>query len=101
MIIEYIRYVIPQNRAEGFESAYKSASTSLDGSLHCLGYELARGVEEPENWVLRITWDSLEGHEHGFRSSPEFRSFFEAVRPFFGDIREMKHYEATRVTSGG
>ena len=27
-----------------------------------------------------------------FRSSPRFAEFFEAVRPFFADIEEMKHY---------
>src|SRR5262245_20100808 len=32
--------------------------------------------------VVRIEWDSGEGHLAGFRQSPEFRGFFEAVRPF-------------------
>lgn len=98
MIIEYIRYMISADRAEGFQAAYRT-SGALDASAHCVGYELARGVEEPEHWILRIDWDSLDGHEQGFRSSPEFRSFLEAVRPFFADIQEMKHYQATEVAS--
>jgi quinol monooxygenase YgiN len=99
MIIEYIRYTIPPEQAEEFEAAYQQASRALDASEHCLGYELSRGVEESQNWILRIGWDSLEGHEQGFRSSAEFRPFFEAVRPFFDEIQEMKHYAATSVAS--
>lgn len=99
MIIEYIRYTISDDRAESFQTAYQAASRALDASSHCLAYELAQGVEQPDHWILRIDWDSLEGHEQGFRSSPEFRSFFQAVRPFFDDIQEMKHYQETEVVS--
>lgn len=102
MIVEYIRYRIPQGERQGdFESAYAEAAASLDASEHCLSYELSHGVEEPENYILRIEWDSREGHEGGFRNSSEFRSFFGAVRPFFDDIEEMRHYEPTPVRSSG
>ena len=63
-----------------------------------VGYTIARGLEEPENWILRIEWDSLEGHEQGFRKSADFREFFVLVRPFFDAIEEMKHYEASAVS---
>jgi hypothetical protein len=49
---------------------------------------------------LRIEWDSVDGHMQGFRSSPEFRTFFAAIRPYIGDIQEMRHYEKTAVISG-
>ena len=93
MVVEYIRYRIPAEQAEDFAAAYARAATVLDADEHCLGYELARGVEEPENWIVRITWDSVEGHEQGFRTAPHFRDFFAAVRPNVGTIQEMKHYD--------
>ena len=99
MVVEYIRYEIQSHRAAVFEEAYPRVSAALDASEHCLSYELARGVEEPANWILRIEWDSLEGHEQGFRKSPGFGPFFQAVKPFFGQIAEMKHYEATGVAT--
>ena len=100
MVIEYIRYEVPENRRAGFERAYGEASKVLDASGHCLGYEVSRGLEEPGRFVVRIEWDSVEGHERGFRESPEFGTFLRQVRPFLGDIREMSHYEAT-ATRGG
>ena len=93
MVVEYIRYVIPAARAEQFEAAYREAATVLRADEHCLRYEVARGVEEPEHYTVRIEWDSIEGHENGFRASPGFRTFFAAVKPFFDQIAEMKHYQ--------
>ena len=99
MVVEYIRYRISPDRQEQFEAAYRDAAESLDASDHCLAYELSHGVEEPEHYILRIEWDSLDGHEQGFRRSPEFESFFAAVRPFFDEIEEMRHYDVTSVAS--
>jgi len=93
MILEYIRYTIPQPTSEAFEAAYEQAFASLRESSHCLGYDLARCTEEPTQYILRIKWDSAEGHLHGFRKSPEFQQFFVHVRPFFDAIEEMRHYE--------
>jgi len=45
--------------------------------------------------VVRIEWDSEEGHLSGFRQSPEFQRFFEDVKPFVNDIEEMRHYQVT------
>jgi quinol monooxygenase YgiN len=97
MVVEYIRYRIPHERQERFEDAYRDAATSLDASEHCIAYELSHGVEESERYILRIEWDSLNGHEQGFRHSPEFQPFFAAVRPFVNEIEEMHHYNVTSI----
>jgi quinol monooxygenase YgiN len=61
----------------------------------CERYEVSRCSEDPTQHVVRIEWDSEEGHLSGFRQSPEFRTFFEAVGPFVHDIEEMRHHEVT------
>jgi quinol monooxygenase YgiN len=100
MVVEYVRYEIPEARRETFLAAYRSAAQELRGSPHCLRYEVSQGVEEPSHFVVRIEWDSVEGHEKGFRTGPSFAGFFQKVRPFFDDIREMKHYRVSDVVSG-
>jgi quinol monooxygenase YgiN len=100
MIVEYIRYKIPQEKQKQFETAYENAAVPLNASPHCLKYELSHCAEQPDLYILRIEWDSHDGHMKGFRSSPEFRKFFELIKPFFDNIEEMRHYELTRVTGG-
>ena len=99
MIVEYIRYTIDDGRASAFEAAYSDAQASLAASPHCLGWELARCTEDPTGYILRIEWDSEEGHLRGLRASPEFRAFFGSIRPYVGDIAEMRHYAVTSVRS--
>ena len=99
MIAEYTRYKIEAGRRETFESAYQKAAESLKASPHCQAYELSHWVEDPDYYVLRIEWDSEEGHLKGFRSSPEFQPFLAAVRPFITDIQEMRHYQLTPIVS--
>ncbi len=97
MIVEYIRYTIPEAQRSEFERAYEQAQAALVASAHCLRYELAQCVEEADAYILRIEWDSLAGHLQGFRTSPEFRTFFAAVRPFVNNIAEMRHYEVSHI----
>jgi len=98
MVVEYIRYEVPPDRQSEFLAAYAAAAHELAQSNHCRAYEVSQGVEEPNNFIVRIEWDSIEGHEKGFRSSSGFPSFFAKVKPFFAQIREMKHY---RVAASG
>jgi len=100
MIVEYIRYKMPDEQAsKHLIEAYEKAQSSLAASSHCLGYELTRCSEDANQLVLRIEWDSADGHLKGFRTSPEFRTFFAAVQPFLNNIEEMRHYELTSVKS--
>ncbi|MCP9486703.1 MAG: antibiotic biosynthesis monooxygenase [Gaiellaceae bacterium MAG52_C11] len=101
MIVEYTRYTIAPERREAFEAAYGEAAKALEESKHCQRYELTRCSEEPTRYVLRIEWDSVEGHLQGFRGSTDFRNFLGAVQPFFNDIEEMRHYEATGIAGEG
>ncbi len=100
LVVEYIRYGVPADRHEEFERAWAEAQKALAEAPQCLGYEVAHGVEEPEHYIVRIEWSSLEEHEQGFRQSPGFGPFFAAVKPFFEQIEEMRHYELTAIASG-
>ncbi|CAN5798142.1 MAG: putative quinol monooxygenase [Ilumatobacteraceae bacterium] len=92
MVIEYIRYIVDEDWPVESENAYRRASAVLDADPHCLAYEVAQGMDERGRFIVRIEWDSQEGHEQGFRNSARFAEFFGAVEPFFAQIEEMRHY---------
>jgi len=100
MIVEYIRYVIPVARHSEFLTAYGSAADELRGAPQCLRYDISQGIEEPDNFIVRIEWQSLDDHVKGFRGSAAFPSFFAKVKPFFAEIREMKHYDLRASGTG-
>jgi hypothetical protein len=69
MIVEYIRYKIDPSRTGEFDDAYRRAGVLLDSSRHCQRWEAARSVDDPAKQIVRIEWDSAEGHLQGFRQS--------------------------------
>jgi len=99
--VEYIRYRIALPDQQAFEDAYAKAAESLAASPECLDYELARCQEEPERYILRIRWTSVEDHLQGFRKGEHFPAFFSAIRPFVTSIEEMQHYLTTDVVGTG
>lgn len=93
MIVEYVRYQLsPEDRAD-FEATYRQVGPLLTASPHCLRWELRKSVEQPADYVVRIEWDTLEGHEVGFRESPEYQAFFQALSVFSASRQEMAHFE--------
>jgi hemoglobin len=101
MIVEYVRYRIDEDRTAAFLADYARAAQVLDRAPECVDYELSRCVDEPACAVLRITWASADAHLQGFRGGELFPEFLAAVRPYVGDIEEMRHYEPTPVRGAG
>jgi quinol monooxygenase YgiN len=93
MIVEYIRYNVQPEQAEQFEQAYEAAAEPLLASENCLGCDVTQCSEDRTKYIVRIGWDSAEGHMKGFRGGPQFPRFFELVKPFFENIEEMRHYD--------
>jgi len=101
MTIEYIRYRIAQQEAAEFEAAYGRAARSLAVAPQCVDYELSRCAEEPESYILRITWTSATDHLRGFRGGEHFAAFFTEIEPYVDRIEEMRHYDRTAVRGAG
>ena len=99
MIVEYIRYALTDHDGPALEEAYGRAQAHLRADPHAQGWELSRCAEDDRRYVLRIEWDSAEGHMEGFRKGPNFPPFLQEIRPFVGEIEEMRHYVVTAVSS--
>lgn len=100
MIVEYIRYELKTHQPGELVEAYRQATPHLEAAPQCLGYEMSHCVEEPSSLTLRILWTSTEDHLHGFRKSRHFPPFLAAIRPFIGEIAEMRHYAPTDIAWG-
>jgi quinol monooxygenase YgiN len=92
--IEIIRYSIPEDQRQKFETNYLSAGEFLMASPYCAGYEIIHGTDDPQHYIIRIHWTSVDDHLQKFRNSEHFRSFFLLVKPFYNNIDEMKHYKS-------
>jgi len=97
MTIEYVRYDLAAHSPEEFLDAYARAAESLRTAPECMAFELTRCEEAPRSFILRIEWPSTRDHLEGFRKGPHFPPFLAAIKPFIGEIVEMRHYSATPI----
>jgi len=97
MIIEYIRYDLASHQPEEFMDAYAKAAEALRAAPECMAFELSRCEEAPHSFILRIEWQSTRDHLEKFRKGPNFPPFLTAIKPFIGEIAEMRHYSTTPV----
>jgi truncated hemoglobin YjbI/quinol monooxygenase YgiN len=101
MIVEYIRYRVPEERQAAFLADYGRAAQVLARAPQCVDYELSRSVDEAGCAVLRITWTSADDHLQGFRGGELFPEFLAAIARYVPDIEEMRHYSLTDVRGQG
>jgi heme-degrading monooxygenase HmoA len=81
----------------GTEEAFKVAvehglSTVLSKAKGFQRYEVQHCLETPERFVLLITWDTLEDHTVGFRTSPAFAQWREIIGQFLAVPPQVEHF---------
>ena len=99
MIIELIRYRVPEGEESSFELACRKAAKALTRSSHCLGFSLMRATATTERnrYAFTIYWDTPDGHLIGFRQSEDFAEFSRYLGQFAPMIEEDQQYRKTGV----
>ena len=97
MIIEYVRYQVPLKEAKEFLSAVDRAQAALAEAPECRAWEMARGVEDPTRWVIRIEWESLDAHQAGFRTGPNYTDYMRPLRRYHEYLVDSDHYKTNDV----
>lgn len=92
MILEHaILPVIPGREAE-FEAAFAEAKSIIVGMPGFVDLRLSRSIETPNEYLLLVTWESVEAHEVGFRGSPEYARWRELLHGFYEPFPVVEHF---------
>jgi len=93
MIMEIATLTIDPLRADAFEQAVADAVPFFKATPGCHGMALERLIEEPETYILRVLWETLEHHMTGFRESANFQKWRAMAGPFFVEPPRVVHLE--------
>ncbi|PCJ56397.1 MAG: hypothetical protein COA79_19045 [Planctomycetota bacterium] len=95
MIVEYLNYKVPVDEQTNFILDWTNSLEIVQSSIHCQSTEFEQAIEEPENFVIRIVWDSVEGHVNGFKKSESYEKAFEFIKQYSKFINpEIYHYKS-------
>lgn len=102
MYIETIRFIVPPNGADAFQSAvHEGVAELLRGNGQCFSYELSRGVGDPATFVLRIDWTEDSDRIGGVRDGEHLGPLLAELRPYILDVAECFITETTAVRGDG
>jgi heme-degrading monooxygenase HmoA len=98
MILEVAPLQIRAGQEAAFEAAFRQAQRIIASMPGYISHELQRCVERQGEYVLLVRWESLEAHEIGFRTSPEYQEWKRLLHHFYDPFPVVSHYAC--VASG-
>ncbi|CAG9234950.1 Antibiotic biosynthesis monooxygenase [Paraburkholderia tropica] len=93
MVYEMAHITVQAGKNAEFEAGVAQALPLFHRARGCRAVELQRGVEEPNQYVLVVQWDTIEDHMVHFRESADFQEWRRLVGPFFEKPPVVGHTE--------
>lgn len=82
----------PGKQAEFDEAIRRGVEQVISKAKGFQGYQVQKGIESPERYLLMIRWTTLENHTVDFRESPAFQEWRAIVGPYFAAPPAVEHY---------
>jgi heme-degrading monooxygenase HmoA len=83
--------VKPGQEAE-FEAAFSQAKELIASMKGFEELDLERCLEQPNRYMLRVRWQTLEDHTEGFRGSQEYSEWRTLLHHFYEPFPSVEHY---------
>jgi heme-degrading monooxygenase HmoA len=94
MILELADIRITPGKNADFDAAIeRGVETVISKAKGFLGYQVQRGIESPDRYMLMIRWETLANHTVDFRESAAFAQWRAIVGPFFAAAPQVEHFE--------
>jgi heme-degrading monooxygenase HmoA len=98
MITEIASIEVKSGMASAFETGVKNALPVFQRAKGCRGVELSRSIENPNQYRLFVSWETLENHTVDFRGSSDFQEWRKLVGHCFAGAPQVEH--VTQVLKG-
>ena len=93
MILEIADIRIPPGKQAEFDAAIqRGVETVVSKAKGFRRYQVQKGIESPERYVLLIEWETLENHTVDFRGGPLFPQWQAIVGPYFASPPVVEHF---------
>lgn len=93
MILELAILNIKEGLSNEFEKNFKLASSIISAMKGYQYHQLKKCIEKEDQYILLVSWDTLEDHEIGFRQSSEYQEWKKLLHHFYEPFPEVLHYK--------
>jgi heme-degrading monooxygenase HmoA len=93
MILEVAPLQVKAGQESQFESAFLQAQRIISSMPGYVSHDLQRCIERPREYILLVTWQTLDDHEVGFRQSAEYQEWKKLLHHFYYPFPVVLHYQ--------
>jgi heme-degrading monooxygenase HmoA len=93
MIVEVAILRAKPGQADAMRRGLQAARPVIAQAEGYHGSTFHQGVEDPQRFVLRIEWESVDAHMKGFREGPLFAQWRSHFGGYLDGAPDMAHYE--------
>lgn len=94
MILEVAVLNVKSGESAEFEGAFSKAQCIISTMRGYLSHELHRCVENSDQYLLLVRWETLADHTEGFRQSESYQEWKRLLHHFYSPFPTVEHYEA-------
>ena len=92
MILESAILSIKPGQGAAFESALRDALPLIQATPGFRGIEIRPCIEKTDRYLLLVSWEKLEDHTVGFRTSERYEKWRAALHHFYDPFPVVLHY---------
>ncbi len=93
MILEVAILEVKPGMELQFENDFIKASKYISAIEGYFSHDLHRCLEQPNKYLLKVRWRTLEDHTIGFRTSPEYLEWKALLHHYYNPFPIVEHYE--------
>jgi len=93
MILELAILHVKSGMENQFESDFKTASQYISSINGYKGHSLQKSIENENQYILLVNWNSIEDHEIGFRKSKVYQNWKELLHHYYEPFPTVEHYK--------
>ena len=90
----------PGQQAQFDEAVERGLRTIISKAKGFRAFQVTKGIESPERYLLMIFWERLENHTVDFRGSAAFAEWRAIVSPFFAQPPTVEHFTLLARSEG-
>ena len=95
MIIEHALLQVKPGQAGSFRSAMAKARPLIAAQPGFQSIAVRESIENPDDFLLLVTWDNVESHRDGFRKSPEYLEWRALLHDFYHPMPNVTYFGAS------
>ena len=93
MILEVAILNIKPGMSQQFEIAFGEAEQIIASMKGYISHNLQKCLEQENQYLLLVNWQTIEDHTVGFRQSAEYQTWKKLLHHFYTTFPTVEHYQ--------